>query len=68
MAVLTGRSGRPRTYDTVDLSSRAFWSTTAADRERSFAELRAERPELAVLLLSQDVETRRLGDRAEPRI
>ncbi len=44
MAVLTGRSGRPSTYDTVDLSSRAFWSTTAADRERSFAELRAERP------------------------
>jgi cytochrome P450 len=44
MAVLTGRSGRPRTYDAIDLSSRAFWSTTAADRERSFAELRAERP------------------------
>ncbi|CAN5282753.1 cytochrome P450 [soil metagenome] len=33
-----------RPYDAIDLSSRAFWSTTAADRERSFAELRAERP------------------------
>ncbi|PQD99996.1 cytochrome P450 [Mycobacterium sp. EPG1] len=33
-----------RAYDPVDLSSRAFWATTAADRERSFAELRAERP------------------------
>jgi cytochrome P450 len=37
-------SGGPRAYDTIDLSSRAFWSTTAADRERSFAVLRAERP------------------------
>lgn len=44
MAVLTGRSDRPRTYDPIDLSSREFWSTTAADRERSFAVLRAERP------------------------
>src|ERR1700755_3602142 len=44
MAVLTGRSSRPRAYDSIDLSSRAFWSTTAADRERSFAVLRAERP------------------------
>ncbi|ORV42793.1 cytochrome [Mycolicibacter engbaekii] len=33
-----------RTYDNVDLSSRAFWSATAAHRERSFAALRAERP------------------------
>lgn len=33
-----------RGYDPIDLSSRAFWSTTAADRERSFAVLRAERP------------------------
>ena len=33
-----------RVYDAVDLSSRAFWSTTAADRERSYAVLRAERP------------------------
>jgi cytochrome P450 len=33
-----------RSYDRIDLSSRAFWSTTAAERERSFAVLRAERP------------------------
>ncbi|WP_232315749.1 cytochrome P450 [Mycobacterium celatum] len=33
-----------RRYDPIDLSSRAFWSTTAAERERSFAVLRAERP------------------------
>jgi cytochrome P450 len=37
-------SGTGRAYDAIDLSSRAFWSTTAADRERSFAVLRAERP------------------------
>lgn len=33
-----------RAYDPLDLSSRAFWSTTADDREVAFAELRAERP------------------------
>lgn len=33
-----------RAYDPVELSSRAFWSTTAVERERSFAVLRAERP------------------------
>jgi len=47
MAVMTGKSGTDRSgraYDEIDLSSRAFWSTTAADRERSFAVLRAERP------------------------
>ena len=44
MAVMTGRSSPPRAYDAIDLSSRAFWSTTAAERERSFAVLRAERP------------------------
>ncbi|CAJ1495983.1 cytochrome P450 [[Mycobacterium] kokjensenii] len=33
-----------RTYDPIDLSTRQFWSTTAAERERSFAVLRAERP------------------------
>ncbi|WP_374025224.1 cytochrome P450 [Mycobacterium sp. HNNTM2301] len=47
MTVMTGTSGseKPgRPYDPIDLSSRAFWSTTAADRERSFAVLRAERP------------------------
>ncbi|MFD8382839.1 cytochrome P450 [Streptomyces sp. NPDC059679] len=31
-------------YDSVDLSSLAFWSQTAEQRERSFALLRAERP------------------------
>jgi cytochrome P450 len=47
MTVISGVSGtdKPgRAYDAIDLSSRAFWSTTAADRERSFAVLRAERP------------------------
>lgn len=33
-----------RSYDPIDVSSRAFWSTTAAEREDSFAVLRAERP------------------------
>lgn len=33
-----------RPYDSIDLSSRAFWSTTATDREQAFAELRARRP------------------------
>ncbi|WP_304107917.1 cytochrome P450 [Mycolicibacterium bacteremicum] len=33
-----------RAYDPIDLSSRAFWATTAADREISFAELREQRP------------------------
>jgi cytochrome P450 len=40
----TGVPGVSRAYDAVDLSSRAFWSGTAAERERSFAVLRAERP------------------------
>jgi cytochrome P450 len=44
MTVMTGTSGTARAYDAIDLSSRAFWSTTAAERERSFAELRAQRP------------------------
>ncbi|QYN20750.1 cytochrome P450 [Amycolatopsis sp. DSM 110486] len=35
---------QPPEYDEIDLSSRAFWSTRAADRERSFAALRQERP------------------------
>jgi cytochrome P450 len=43
MTVMTGVSGS-RAYDAIDLSSRAFWATSAAERERSFAELRAERP------------------------
>ncbi|WP_029112798.1 cytochrome P450 [Mycobacterium sp. URHB0044] len=33
-----------RPYDPIDLSSRAFWSTSAATREKAFAVLRAERP------------------------
>jgi cytochrome P450 len=36
MTVMTGTSGTEqpgRAYDPIDLSSRAFWSTTAADRE-----------------------------------
>jgi cytochrome P450 len=33
-----------RPYDSIDLSSRAFWSSGAAERERSFAVLRAQRP------------------------
>lgn len=44
MTAMTGMSGTARAYDPIDLSSRAFWSTTAAERERSFAVLRAERP------------------------
>lgn len=41
---MTVTAATPRAYDPIDLSSRAFWSTTAHERERSFAELRAERP------------------------
>ncbi|MBW0011627.1 cytochrome P450 [Mycobacterium sp.] len=41
---MTDTAGSSRGYDAIDLSSRAFWSTTAAERERSFAVLRAERP------------------------
>src|SRR5690349_9396039 len=33
-----------RSYDPIDISSKAFWSTTAAEREKSFAQLRAQRP------------------------
>lgn len=33
-----------RAYDPIDLSSRAFWAATAAEREASFAQLRASRP------------------------
>lgn len=33
-----------RAYDPIDLSSRSFWAATAADREASFAQLRASRP------------------------
>ncbi|MEB3034868.1 cytochrome P450 [[Mycobacterium] nativiensis] len=41
---MTAPTATHRSYDPVDLSSRAFWSTTAAERERSYAVLRAERP------------------------
>jgi cytochrome P450 len=35
---------RTRPYDLADVSSRAFWTQTAAEREKTFAVLRAERP------------------------
>src|ERR1700759_1238702 len=41
---MTATAATPRAYDPIDLSSRAFWSTTAQERETAFAELRAERP------------------------
>jgi cytochrome P450 len=44
MTVSPLTSTSPRAYDPTDLSSRAFWSTSSADREAAFAELRAERP------------------------
>ena len=33
-----------RAYDPIDVSSKAFWSSSAAERERAFAQLRAQRP------------------------
>lgn len=44
MTVSSITSEPVRPYDPIDLSSRAFWSTTAADREQSFAQLRSQRP------------------------
>ncbi|MFV8050773.1 cytochrome P450 [Mycobacterium sp. 48b] len=41
---ITSASSYVRPYDPIDLSSRPFWATTAADREVAFAELRASRP------------------------
>ena len=41
---MTATTATPRAYDPIDLSSRAFWSTSALEREQSFAVLRAERP------------------------
>lgn len=41
---MSAPSATIRGYDPVNLSSRAFWSGTAAERERSFAVLRSERP------------------------
>lgn len=42
MTSILTRAERP--YDSADVSSRAFWSGTAADRERVFSELRSQRP------------------------
>ena len=44
MTVPSLTSAATRSYDPIDLSSRAFWSGSAAERERSFAVLRAQRP------------------------
>jgi len=44
MATSSETVAATRPYDPIDLSAQAFWSTTAAERERSFAVLRAERP------------------------
>ena len=41
---MTATTAAPRAYDPIDLSSRAFWSTNAQEREKAFAELRAARP------------------------
>ena len=41
---MTATAATPRPYDPLDLSSRAFWSTSAQGREQVFAELRADRP------------------------
>ena len=42
MTTFLTRAERP--YDPADLSSSEFWAGTAADREKVFAQLRAERP------------------------
>jgi cytochrome P450 len=44
MSVHTGTAERVRAFDPINLSAREFWSKTAAERESSFAVLRAERP------------------------
>jgi cytochrome P450 len=41
---MTTISAPPRNYDPIDVSSPAFWSATAAEREKTFALLRAQRP------------------------
>lgn len=41
---MTAISASVRPYDTIDLSSRAFWASSASQRESSFSVLRAERP------------------------
>ncbi len=42
MTTALTRAERP--YDPADLSSSEFWASTAKDREKTFAELRAHRP------------------------
>jgi cytochrome P450 len=61
MDLTDGRQGE-RAYDPIDLSSKAFWSMTSGDRERSFAALRAERP----LSWHPPVEDSLLPDPADP--
>ncbi len=41
---MTATAATPRAYDPIDLSSRAFWSASAQERDQSFATLRADRP------------------------
>ncbi|MBS9376004.1 cytochrome P450 [Rhodococcus sp. B50] len=41
---MTTEAALLRPYDSTNLSARAFWSTTAADREQVYADLRANRP------------------------
>lgn len=41
---MTTNIATKRPYDEIDLSSQAFWSSRASERERSFAELRRDRP------------------------
>ena len=35
---------KPRRFDTIDLSAKAFWALSSVEREKAFAILRAERP------------------------
>ncbi|MGV9802210.1 cytochrome P450, partial [Mycobacterium sp. NPDC003449] len=44
MTVSSLTSAGSRAHDPIDISSKAFWSTTAAERETSFAQLRTQRP------------------------
>lgn len=41
---MTAAAPSARPYDALDLSSRAFWAQDAVHRERTFAELRRDRP------------------------
>ena len=41
---MTATAATPRAYDPIDLSSRAFWSTSAQERERSFADAAGRAP------------------------